>query len=136
MLSTAALLLSLTIYHEAGNQSHQCQRYVADTVVNRMAIKKLSAERVIKERGQYQWLHHVKGRSLVQDYQHIQIKGKPADKVELQHATLLANQVLSSGYVPAYKGVHFQSKHEPIPRWYKGHFRCGDLVFERGLTKP
>lgn len=95
-----------------------------------MLEKKLSAERVIKEKGQYQWLHHVKGRSLVQDYQHIQSSKNPATKREIILATQIAETALSNGYVPAYKGIHFQSKHEPIPRWYKGYFRCGDLVFE------
>lgn len=130
MLTTAALLLTLTVYHEAGNQPQMCQRYVADTVINRMSEKKLSAERVIKSKGQYQWLHHVHGKTLVQDYQHIRMSKNPATQKEIKLATQLAENALSPGYVPAYKGIHFQSRHEPIPRWYKGYFRCGDLVFE------
>lgn len=131
MLSTAALLLTLTIYHEARGEPQICQRYVADTVFNRMKQSEKSADAIIKERNQYQWMSLVKGRSLVQHYRRIQTKGQPADKKALEDAVKLAHIVLSSEYVPANKGMFFQTVRNRIPSYYGGHFRCGGHNFSK-----
>lgn len=129
MLSTAALLLSLTVYHEARGEPQICQRYVADTVVNRMRQSDISAKKVIKQPNQYQWLSLVRGRDLQAHYKHIQTKGQPADKKALEQATKLANLVLSSEYVPLNKGQYFMTKRSKVPKYYGGYTTCGGHYF-------
>lgn len=129
MLSTATLLLTLTVYHEARGEPQICQRYVADTVVNRMKQSDTSAKKVIKARGQYQWLSLVKGKDLQAHYQHIQMKGQPADKKALEKATKLAQRALSSEYVPLNKGQYFSTVRSRVPKYYGGYTRCGGHLF-------
>lgn len=49
-------MLTLTIYYEAGNQPTACKAMVADTVINRMAQRKLTAEQVIRQKNQFEWI--------------------------------------------------------------------------------
>lgn len=131
MLASGVLLLSLTIYHEGRNQPLICQQYIADTVVNRMDKRNMSAERVIKEKGQYKWINHINSKKLEQNYKHIQLKGAPADKEALVIATKIAKKVLSDGYVPINQGSYFQTTNKKVPKYYKGVFKCGNHYFSK-----
>lgn len=132
MLSTAVLILTLTIYHEAGNQPEVCQQFVAETVINRMSRRKLTAEQVIREKNQFEWLKVLRGKSLMQTYIQVRNKKDPMTKKSIATAERLARQVLQKGYMPMYQGQYFQSLSEGVPKWYKHHFVCGQLVFEDG----
>lgn len=129
MLNTAILLMSLTIYHEGRGEPQICQRYIADTIINRTRQSDKSVKKVIKEPNQYQWLSIVKGKNLQQHYKHIQMKGQPADKKALEYATKLASRALSSEYVPLNKGQYFSTVRAKVPKYYGGYTRCGGHYF-------
>ena len=129
MLNTAILLMSLTIYHEGRGEPQLCQRYIADTIVNRVRQSDESVKIVIKKPNQYQWLSLVRGKDLQAHYQHIQMKGQPADKKALERATKLAQRVLSSEYVPLNKGHFFSTVRSKVPKYYGGYTRCGGHLF-------
>ena len=131
MLSTAILLMSLTIYHEGRGEPKICQRYIADTVLNRKNNSDKSVKRVIKEKNQYQWTSLVRGKNLKTHYEHIQKTGQPSDKKALAEATKLAERVLSSGYVPANNGQYFSTKRKNIPKYYGGYSSCGGHYFSK-----
>lgn len=133
MLTSAALLLTLTIYHEAGNQPPMCQQLVAETVVNRMSQRKLTAEQVIRQKNQFEWIPVLlKGDSPIQRYNQIKRMKDQPTKDSIANAERLAKMVLKKNYVPLYSGTYFQSASEGIPKWYQGHIQCGDLVFDNG----
>ena len=129
MISTAVLLLSLTVYHEGRGEPQLCQRYIADTVINRSRHSNKSTEHTVKEKLQYQWLSLVRGKDLQAHYKRIQMKGQPADKKALEHATKLAQRALSSEYVPLNKGQYFMTKRSKIPKYYGGYTSCGGHYF-------
>ena len=129
MISTAVLLLSLTVYHEGRGEPQLCQGYIADTVINRVRNSDKSAKQVIKAKSQYQWLSLVRGKDLQAHYKRIQTKGQPADKKALEQSTKLANLVLSSEYVPLNKGQYFMTKRSKVPKYYGGYTTCGGHYF-------
>lgn len=130
MLTSSAILLTLTIYYEAGNQPVQCQQFVADTVINRMSQRKLTAEQVIRQRNQFEWIPVLlRGENPMNRYTAIKRKKDLATQKSIANAERLAKAALKKGYVPLYSGTFFQSKSEGVPNWYSNPLYCGDLVF-------
>lgn len=135
MLTTAALLLTLTIYHEAGNQPPICQQLIADTVVNRMSQRKLTAEQVIRQKNQFEWIPvSLKKEAPYSRYKAIKRMKDPMTRASIENAEKLAKAALKKGYVPLYSGAYFQSTSEGVPKWYTNPIYCGDLVFDNPVS--
>lgn len=130
MLNAATLLLTLTIYHEAGNQPPMCQQFVADTVINRMSQRNMTAEQVIRQKNQFEWIPVLlKGDSPSKRYNSLKRSKEPMTVQALAQAESIAKSSLKKKYVPLYSGTYFQSKSEGVPKWYSNPMYCGDLVF-------
>ncbi|UYE90010.1 hypothetical protein [Escherichia phage E20-1] len=122
--------MTLTIYYEAGNQPTACKALVADTVINRMSQRKLTAEQVINQRNQFEWIPVLlKKEKPFKRYVKLIRDDNPLIKKAIRESEELARRALKKGYVPLYSGTYFQSKSEGVPKWYTNPMYCGDLVF-------
>ncbi|WMX18843.1 hypothetical protein [Escherichia phage vB_EcoP_PAS59] len=122
--------MTLTIYYEAGNQPTACKALVADTVINRMSQRKLTAEQVINQRNQFEWIPVLlKKEKPFKRYVKLIRDDNPLTKKSIRESEWLARRALKKGYVPLYSGTYFQSKSEGVPKWYTNPMYCGDLVF-------
>ncbi|WEU69121.1 hypothetical protein vBEcoPHC25922_110 [Escherichia phage vB_EcoP_HC-25922] len=122
--------MTLTIYYEAGNQPTACKALVADTVINRMSQRKLTAEQVINQRNQFEWIPVLlKKEKPFKRYVKLIRDDNPLIKKSIRESERLARRALKKGYVPLYSGTYFQSKSEGVPKWYTNPMYCGDLVF-------
>ena len=123
-------MLTLTIYYEAGNQPTACKALVADTVINRMAQRKLTAEQVIRQKNQFEWIPVLlKKEEPFKRYVKLIRDDNPLTKKSIRESERLARRALKKSYVPLYSGTYFQSKSEGVPKWYTNPMYCGDLVF-------
>ena len=124
-------MLTLTIYYEAGNQPTACKALVADTVINRMAQRKLTAEQVIRQKNQFEWIPVLlKQEKPYKRYVKLIRDKNPMTKQAIRESERLAKRALKKNYVPLYSGTYFQSKSEGVPKWYANPMYCGDLVFD------
>lgn len=124
-------MLTLTIYYEAGNQPTACKTLVADTVINRMAQRKLTAEQVIRQKNQFEWIPVLlKQEKPYKRYVKLIRDKNPMTKQAIGESERLAKRALKKNYVPLYSGTYFQSKSEGVPKWYANPMYCGDLVFD------
>ena len=110
-------MLTLTIYYEAGNQPTACKALVADTVINRMSQRKLTAEQVIKQRNQFEWIPVLlKKEKPFKRYVKLIRDDNPLIKRSIRESERLARRALKKDYVPLYSGTYFQSKSEGVPK--------------------
>ena len=123
-------MLTLTIYYEAGNQPTACKALVADTVINRMSQRKLTAEQVIRQKNQFEWIPVLlRKEKPFNRYVKLIRDDNPMTKQAIRESEQLARRALKKNYVPLYSGTYFQSKSEGVPKWYTNPMYCGDLVF-------
>ncbi|WJJ57398.1 hypothetical protein [Escherichia phage 4E8] len=122
--------MTLTIYYEAGNQPTACKALVADTVINRMSQRKLTAEQVIRQKNQFEWIPVLlRKEKPFKRYVKLIRDDNPMTKQAIRESEQLARRALKKNYVPLYSGTYFQSKSEGVPKWYTNPMYCGDLVF-------
>lgn len=121
--------MTLTIYNEAGGNSHQQMQLVADTVINRVHSPEFpnTVTEVIYQRGQFDWTRKYRHRNLsdlAKAEQQMVKKYEPhGPHVKWNEAMGVAYHSLQNGYKPKNNYLYFRS-HGKVNKFrvkYHGH---------------